>query len=382
MKKIAYLVLLVVIGTSCQQKKHGAFVVTGVIENAPGKKVVLMESPYGDAQPVILDSTILKDKGSFTLRGRANEEGIYRLIIDKGPDVILINDNNSIKVHVDVNDYRNYSVEGSPASESLHTLFENYRAKDSVIAASFKNIDSIKSLPGHDTIAAESLQTRNDQQIAGLNQMMKDFINNSASPAASLYALGIASQTIPNEEIISMVNATAKRFPEHAGLAKIKSLLAVKTPAPSTSENSANSTYALLNKQAPDLTMNDVNGKPVSISNFKGKYVLIDFWASWCGPCRQENPNVVAAYNQFKNKNFTILGVSLDQDKAAWQKAIAKDNLSWTHMSDLKQWESAAVQAYGFDGIPFNVLVDPTGKIIASSLRGEELTRKLAEILK
>lgn len=381
MKKIIYLVLLAAIVASCQQKKHGAFVVTGVIENAPGKKVVLMETPYSNAQPVILDSTILKDKGSFTLRGRANEEGIYRLMIDNGPDVVLINDNNSIRVHLDVNDYRSYTVEGSPASESLHTLFENYRAKDSAILATFKVIDSIKALPGQDSVA-EILQTKNDQQIASLNNFLKEFINSSASPAASLYALGIASQTIPAEELKSMVDATAKRFPEHAGLAKIKSMMAVKTPEPAAGNDNTNSSYALLNKQAPDLTMNDVNGKPVSISSFKGKYLLIDFWASWCGPCRQENPNVVAAYNQFKNKNFTILGVSLDEDKASWQKAIAKDNLTWTHMSDLKQWESAAVQAYGFDGIPFNVLVDPTGKIIASSLRGEELMRKLGEVLK
>ncbi|MCW3109005.1 MAG: thioredoxin family protein [Segetibacter sp.] len=381
MKKIIYLVLLAAIVTSCQQKKHGAFVVTGVIENAPGKKVVLMETPYSNAQPVILDSAILKDKGSFTLKGRANEEGIYRLIIDNGPDVILINDNNSIRVHLDVNDYRNYTVEGSPASESLHTLFENYRAKDSAILTTFKIIDSIKALPGQDSIA-EILQTKNDQQIASLNNLLKDFVNNSPSPAASLYALGIASQTIPSEELKSIVDGAAKKFPEHSGLAKIKSMLAVKAPPAPAPTDSANSSYALLNKQAPDLTMNDVNGKPVSIGSFKGKYLLIDFWASWCGPCRQENPNVVAAYNQFKNKNFTILGVSLDQDKAAWQKAIANDNLTWTHMSDLKQWESAAVQAYGFDGIPFNVLVDPTGKIIASSLRGEELERKLGEVLK
>ncbi|WP_018613104.1 TlpA disulfide reductase family protein [Segetibacter koreensis] len=376
MKRILYLALLVVVMASCQQKKHGAFIVSGVIENATGKKVLLMETPYGIAQPVIFDSTILKDKGSFTLRGRASEEGIYRLVIENGPDVVLINDNNDIKLHLDINDYRNYTVEGSPASESLHKLFEDYRSKDSAILITFKKIDSVRALPGHDS-AAEALQTRNDQEIAGLNKMLKDYINNTNSPSASLYALGIASQTIPNEEIKSMVDATAKRFPEHSGLAKIKSMLAVKAP-----EQTAEKTYALLNQPAPDLTMNDVNGKPVSISSFKGKFVLIDFWASWCGPCRQENPNVVAAYNQFKNKNFTVLGVSLDEDKAAWQKAIEKDHLTWTHMSDLKQWESAAVQAYGFDGIPFNVLVDPAGKIIASSLRGQDLTNKLSEVLK
>jgi len=134
---------------------------------------------------------------------------------------------------------------------------------------------------------------------------------------------------------------------------------------------------------AVDFTQPDTTGKPVTLSSFRGKYVLVDFWASWCGPCRAENPNVVSNYNQFREKNFTVLGVSLDRPggKDNWINAIHKDGLTWTHVSDLQFWNNAAAQLYRVNSIPFNMLIDPTGKIIAKNLRGDLLHSKLCEVL-
>jgi peroxiredoxin len=374
MKKIIFIALVAIISQSCTEKKFGAFTVSGQIKNANEQRIFLQELSLTDKEPLNLDTATIDKKGNFILRGVGKEEGLYRVSTEKGTDFIIINDNNNIKLIADLNDYVHYKVEGSVASAQLHAFFENYRQQDSAMASCFIRLDSLQKTNASDSILLPCRQER-DRRMGDLNALVTNFINKSESPAARIYAIGIASRTLKKEELQQLVKASVNKFPEHSSLQKVSTILSGATqPEPEE--------ISKVNMEAPDFTLPDTNGKMISLKSFRGKYVLVDFWASWCGPCRQENPTVVAAFNRFKDKNFTVLGVSLDDNKAKWLKAIQDDKLTWTHVSDLKQWESIVVPMYQIQGIPFNVLVDPNGKVIASELRGEDLEKTLSSVLK
>lgn len=345
--------------------------------NAPAK-IYFEHSENGNNK---VDSTSLKN-GVFTFKGKTNEPAAARIIVDyKGEGV---------KIATSKGDWRLFYVDGENITlESKDATLDNIVFINSPINVAHKayldeiggSAQDISKKVGakyaaatpeqqNDTVFVNALNKEYRNAFAEMWKKQFEYARKNPNSYFSLVALseaaGSSFDVAKVEPLFLALNAKIKKTSE--GIAFAKRIEAAKTTN--------------VGQKAPVFAQNDVNDKPVKLSDFKGKYVLLDFWASWCSPCRAENPNLVKAYAKYKVKGFEILGVSLDQtsSKQAWIAAVKKDGLTWTNISDLKGWNNEAAILYGVRAVPQNYLIDPTGVIVAKNLRGKELEEKLKTI--
>lgn len=356
MKRLAFWIMTMALPAALLAQDDNNFSITGVEKDGSVREVYLT---YYSAHGLRTDSARIIDH-AYTLSGKT-PEGLVASLSSVGPDdfptpdrlasVFLMPSEHFRVTHG--NTFSDIVVTGSPANTEYEKLMQLSKAYHAAQAA--------PSAEGErEEVYGRYMRENPHSPLQGF--AFSNYVGN----------LGwITSQDVP--KVRTYLDLFSDSMRNTAALLAVAHQLENKE----TFENTV-----AVGRPAPDFTQNDTTGHPVSLSSFRGKYVLVDFWASWCGPCRQENPTVVAAYQKFHGKGFEIIGVSLDQDEKLWKKAIRADKLTWTHVSDLKYWNNAVAKVYGVQGVPQNFLIDPQGKIIARGLRGEELDKQLSEIYK
>lgn len=345
-------------------QSEGPFQVSGKLDGLGNEKVYISSNENGG---VTADSVLAKD-GTFEFKGTTPGARVYNLRFGKSKRLSLPldkGDKTVITGSLDkLNDVNITGAKLVPVWREWFTGWQTITARAGVL---YKKLDSVTKL------GAAGDRTYVDEEFKKLNQRLVDSVESMVRryPASPITAYIIID-----------------RFVNYPNPEKAKSTYAALAPA------AKNSTYGKVLAESlriasktglgvkPAFTLPDKDGKPLSLASLKGKVVLVDFWASWCGPCRKENPNLVKAYSKYHNQGFEIIGISLDDKKANWLKAIDADGLTWLHASDLKGWKSDLALEYGIKSIPMNFLVDASGKIIAKDLRGDALERKLETLYK
>lgn len=342
------------------QNQTSGFEVKGNISGLADGKVQIVSMAEDHA---VLSADSAKN-GVFTLKGSVSEPGLYYIVLSNEQPQYLYLENKPITITGSQTDIKNIKIEGSQS----HADFVEFNKTFNPLIAELNGFAALLQRE-QDEKKKEDLFKKYDSVVKRVDTEVGNFVASKKSSFVSAFLLSVSSQVTADPIVLE------QRF----------NMLSEEVRNSEIGKSLANSIayfkVGVVGTDALDFTQNDVQGKPVKLSAFKGKYVLLDFWASWCKPCRLENPNVVKVYNKFKSKNFTVLGVSLDQSKDAWVKAIETDKLAWNHVSDLQQWNNAVAQMYHVQSIPGNYLIDPNGKIVARDLRGEDLEKKLCELL-
>ncbi len=395
LKKISVLLLVMLLFFTSECGRHDAkvyndlgkykkFIVKGNISNGTGKKLYLQEITPNIIN--INDSITLESDGKFELTAKTNYPGLYMLRTEAGPFfIICVKGGEKIEVIADYNDFHSYNLSGSEESEQIRLLLQK-------TAEALNQIDLLSKL-SQDSIYSPNYASIKSRITTGFDSIMNDlrvysieFIRKNQTSLVSLVALknqiGPQTQVLRpdmDKDLFLYVDSVLTSVYPKSELVlslhdELNSFLA------QSDANQTSKSIIIIGQLAPEIALPSPSGQIIKLSSLRGKIVLLDIWAAWCPPCREENPNLVLIYQKYHSKGFEIYQVSLDRTKDDWVKGIQEDGLNWLHVSDLKYWNSSIVSLYGIQGIPANFLLDKEGKVIASNLRGSALSEKLAEI--
>lgn len=345
-----------------QSKSSQQFSVTGTIKGLSENEVVTFTDVNNPDDT--LARTLVK-KGVFVLKGSIKEPNMYNVNFHGSQKkLMLFMGSDNVTVTGDASNLQDVSVKGS----ALHNDFREFQALFNPL---FQRLAELNQTIGGrtDIKRDDSLMIVYTEHFNSVKRAIDSFTLLKKSSPIGPFTLLVTSEL---EQDVQQLERRFNTLDPNQKTGFFGKILQTQIDE---------SKFGAIGSDAIPFSQNDTNGKPVSLASFKGRYVLLDFWASWCRPCRMENPNVVEAFNKFKNKNFTILGISLDRSREDWLKAIKDDGLTWTHVSDLKYWNNEVAQKYHVQGIPQNFLIGPDGKIIGKNLRGAELQMKLCELL-
>lgn len=352
----------------------GIVTVNASIKEMPAGKWIYYREQGGNDKK----DSVQSKQGGFTFNIDINEgEGnIYILSIgkdfkDKDSYIILFLDKGQVNITADGDNFEGAKLSGAECATDLQDYNDAMDANETLKKAPALYAKANELYKQGDTAALAVLEKQLDAIDSVRTVVNKEWIASHTSSPVSAYVLARLKYSLSDSDLVATYNSLTASATDNFPAKDIKHGIDVTS-------------LTAIGQPALEFTQADTAGKPVSLKDFRGHYVLLDFWASWCGPCRAENPNVVAAYNKYKDKNFTVLSVSLDQPtgREKWLNAIHKDGLTWTHVSDLKFWSNAVAKEYAIESIPANFLIDPNGIIIGKDLRGEDLENKLAEVLK